>query len=95
MPIVMNQGCRPSYLRSLRYDFLLFPDGCLPGDAETAVDRGPRAFIDDVDGDPGIVPVVDDLALTGVDLTGLAGSSRLLPIFELSLLLITIPWLPE
>jgi len=51
--------------------------------------------MDDADGDLDTVPVVEDLALTGFDLTGFTGPSLFLPIFEPSLLLMTIPWLPE
>ena len=53
-----------------------------------------RLLIDDVAGGLDTVPVVEDLALTGFDVTGLAGSRRLLPILEFPLLLMTIPWLP-
>ena len=90
----MNQGCRRSYLRSLRYDFLLFGGDCRPEGEETTAERGRRVFLDDALGELGIAPVVGELALTGLDPTVLAGSSRLIPVFELSLLLITIPWLP-
>ena len=87
-------GYRICQSRSLRGELLLFPDDWRFEGEETTADRVLRLLIDDVAGGLDIVPVVEDLALTGFDLTGLVGSRRLLPIFEFPLLLMTIPWLP-
>ena len=72
----------------------LFPNDRLIEGEDTTADRVLRVPIDDVAGCLENVPVVEDLALTGFDVTGLAGSRRLLPILEFPLLLMTIPWLP-
>ena len=58
---------------------------------EPTADRVRRIFFDDVAGEADDTPVVEDLALTGFEVTGLAGSRRLLPALELLLLLMTIP----
>ena len=87
--------CRACQSRSLRRDVPVIPvDWRLEGE-ETAGDRGLRVLIDDVADDLDTAPLVEDLALMGFVLAGLTGSKRLLPIFEFSLLLTTIPWLPE
>ena len=74
---------------------MLSPDDWRVEGEETTADRLLCLFTDDVAGEPDIAPVVEDLALTGFDVTGLAGSRRLLPVLEFSRLLMTIPLLPE
>jgi len=89
-----SSGYRICQSRSLRIELPLFT-GDWRFEGETTADRVVRLLIDDVAGGLDIVPVVEDLALTGFDLTGFTGPSLFLPIFEPSLLLMTIPWLPE
>lgn len=89
-----SSGYRICQSRSLRREVLLFPNDWRFEGEETTADREPGVRIDDVAGGLDTVPVVEDLALTGFDLTGLTGSRRLLPILEFPLLLMTIPWLP-
>ena len=74
---------------------MLFPDDWRVEGEETTADRLLFLFTGDVAGDPDNTPVVEELALTGFEVTGLAGSRRLLPILALSRLLMTIPSLPE
>ena len=74
---------------------LLFPVDWRVEREEITADRLRCIFIDDVAGEADDTPVVEDLALTGFEVTGLAGSRRLLPTLELLLLLMTIPLLPE
>ena len=74
---------------------MLFSGGLRVVGEDTTADRLRCIFIDDVAGGLDDTPVVADLALTGFEVTGLAGSRRLLPILELLLLLMTIPSLPE
>jgi hypothetical protein len=74
---------------------MLFSGGLRVEGEDTTADRLRCIFIDDVAGRLDDTPVVDDLALTGFEVTGLAGSRRLLPTLELLLLLMTIPLLPE
>ena len=88
-----SSGYRICQSRSLRIELPLFT-GDWRFEGETTADRVVRLLIDDVAGGLDIVPVVEDLALTGFDLTGLADPRRLLPILEFPLLLMTIPWSP-
>ena len=74
---------------------MLFPDDWRVEGEETTAVRLRCIFTDDVAGEPANTPVVEDLALTGFDVPGLEGSSRLLPVLEFSRLLMTIPLLPE
>jgi len=62
---------------------------------EITADRLRCKFIDDVARGAADILVFEDLALTGFDVTGLAGSRRLLLLLEFPRLLMTIPSLPE
>lgn len=74
---------------------MLFPDDRRVEGGDTPGDRLRWLFIDELAGDPDIPPVVEDLALTGFDVTGLVGSRRLFPVLLSPRLLMTIPLSPE